>query len=59
MTAGGGYIVLGLCAGAASALLAAAPALLIEAVAGLALLGALGAALGSATRRASIARPRS
>lgn len=42
------YFVLGLSAGAAAALLAAAPPLLIQAAAGLALLGALAAALRSA-----------
>jgi benzoate membrane transport protein len=43
------YLVLGLGAGLATALLAASPAVLIEAVAGLALLGTLGAALRAAT----------
>ena len=43
------YIVLGLGAGLATALLAASPPLLIEAVAGLALLGTLGASLRAAT----------
>jgi benzoate membrane transport protein len=48
-TAGGVvYLVLGLAAGAATALVAIAPPLLIEAVAGLALFGALGAALTAA-----------
>jgi benzoate membrane transport protein len=42
------YIVLGLCAGFAAVLIAASPPLLIQAVAGLALLGSLAAALGSA-----------
>jgi benzoate membrane transport protein len=42
------YVVLGLGAGAATALVAIAPPLLIEAVAGLALFGALGAALAAA-----------
>jgi benzoate membrane transport protein len=42
------YLVLGLAAGLATALLAASPPVLIEAVAGLALLGALGAALSAA-----------
>ena len=41
-------VALGLCAGAATALIAASPPLLIEAVAGLALLGALGGALRAA-----------
>ncbi|TDU03877.1 benzoate membrane transport protein [Streptomyces sp. 846.5] len=48
VTAGALYIVLGLTAGLSAALLAAAPPLLIEAVAGLALLGTLGSALGAA-----------
>ncbi len=48
VTSGAAYVVVGLSAGAAAALLAAAPPLLIEAVAGLALLGALAAALGGA-----------
>lgn len=47
-TAGGGVIVLGLGAGLATALASAAPAGLIDAVAGLALLGALTAALAVA-----------
>jgi benzoate membrane transport protein len=48
-TAGGAvYLVLGLAAGAATALVAIAPPLLIEAVAGLALFGALGGALTAA-----------
>jgi benzoate membrane transport protein len=42
------YLVLGLGAGAATALVAIAPPLLIEAVAGLALFGALGGALAAA-----------
>jgi benzoate membrane transport protein len=46
---GATYIVLGLGAGVATALLAASPPLLIEAVAGLAMLGTLGAALRAAT----------
>lgn len=46
--AGLGYIAFGLTAGAATAFIAASPPLLIEAVAGLALLGALAAALQSA-----------
>ncbi len=45
---GGGYVVLGLSASVATAFVIAAPALLVEAVAGLALLGTLGAALASA-----------
>jgi benzoate membrane transport protein len=44
-TAGATYVVFGLCAGAATAFIAASPPILIEAVAGLALLGAFGAAL--------------
>ncbi len=47
--AGIGYIVIGLCAGAATAFIAAAPPLLIEAVAGLALVGALASSLAAAT----------
>ena len=42
------YLVLGLAAGAAAALVTLAPPLLIEAVAGLALFGALGAAVATA-----------
>ncbi|BBK42206.1 benzoate transporter [Allostella vacuolata] len=45
VVAGAGYVVLGLLAGAATAFVAAAPPVLIEAVAGLALLGAFAAAL--------------
>jgi len=45
VTAGATYVVFGLCAGAATAFIAASPPILIEAVAGLALLGAFGAAL--------------
>lgn len=45
--AGGGYIVLGLLAGATTAFVAGSP-ILIEAVAGLALLGAFGASLNNA-----------
>ena len=48
MAAGVSYIVLGLFAGFASAFIAASPPLLIEAVAGLALLGSLSAAMGAA-----------
>ena len=47
-TAGAAYVVLGLSAVAATALLLTAPPLLIEGVAGLALLGALGNALTAA-----------
>jgi benzoate membrane transport protein len=45
VVAGAAYILLGLSAGAATAFIAASPALLIEAVAGLALLAAFGGAL--------------
>ncbi len=48
LSAAAAYVAVGLSAGAAAVLLAAAPPLLIEAVAGLALLGALAAALSSA-----------
>jgi benzoate membrane transport protein len=48
VTAGGAYVVLGLSAGLAVALIASSPPLLVEAVAGLALLGALGAAVQAA-----------
>jgi benzoate membrane transport protein len=48
-SAGALYLVLGLGAGLATALLAASPPVLIEAVAGLALLGTLGNALRAAT----------
>lgn len=48
VVAGIGFVGLGLCAGVATALIAASPPLLIEAVAGLALLGALGGALRAA-----------
>jgi len=48
VTAGAVYILLGLTAGLSAALLTAAPPLLVEAVAGLALLGTLGSALASA-----------
>jgi benzoate membrane transport protein len=47
-SAGASYVVLGLCAGLAAAFIAASPPLLIQAVAGLALLGALGGALTGA-----------
>jgi benzoate membrane transport protein len=54
-TAGAALIALGLCAGVATALVAASPALLVDAVAGLALLfplaGALTAAIADAERR--------
>jgi benzoate membrane transport protein len=48
-SAGAAYLVIGLGAGVATALLAASPVILIEAVAGLALLPTLGAALRAAT----------
>lgn len=47
---GGAYVVLGLAASVATAFVVAAPELLVEAVAGLALLGTLGAALAGAVR---------
>jgi benzoate membrane transport protein len=49
VTNGACYLVLGPAAGLATAFIATSPPLLIEAVAGLALLGALGGALGAAT----------
>ena len=48
VAAGACYIVLGLCAGFAAVLIAASPPLLIQAVAGLALLGSLASAMGGA-----------
>ena len=51
MTAGATYIALGLFAAFATAFVAASPPLLIQCVAGLALLGSLGAALTSALAR--------
>jgi benzoate membrane transport protein len=48
IAAGVVYIVLGLCAGFAAVLIAASPPLLIQAVAGLALLGTLGTAVAAA-----------
>ena len=48
VVAGAGYIAFGLLAGAATALIAAAPPVLIEAVAGLALLGAFAGSLNAA-----------
>ena len=45
VVAGSTYVVFGLLAGAATAFIAASPPVLIEAVAGLALLGAFGSAL--------------
>jgi benzoate membrane transport protein len=53
VVAGAAYIVLGLFAGAATSFISAAPPVLIEAVAGLALLGAFGGALMGA-----VAEPR-
>jgi benzoate membrane transport protein len=50
VAAGAAYLLFGLVAGLATALLSSAPSLLIEAVAGLALLPALGSALTAATR---------
>jgi benzoate membrane transport protein len=46
--AGAGLVALGLCAGVATALVAASPAALVDTVAGLALVGALAGALASA-----------
>lgn len=46
------YVIFGLCAGAATAFISAAPPILIQAVAGLALLGALGASLLGAVTEA-------
>lgn len=48
-TSGATYVVFGLFAGLATALVATAPAILVAGVAGLALLGALGGALAGAT----------
>jgi benzoate membrane transport protein len=53
VTAGVIYIVFGLLAGGATALIAVSPPVLIEAVAGLALIGAFGAALMAAVQDAS------
>lgn len=50
LVAGAGYVVLGLFAGVAAAFVGAAPPVLIQAVAGLALLGAFGAALMAAVQ---------
>lgn len=55
--AGISYVVLGLGAGLATALVASAPPLLIEAVAGLALLGALGGALTAALEAPQVREP--
>ena len=52
VVAGGAYIAFGLLAGAATGLIAISPPLLIEAIAGLALLGSLGGALMGAMRDA-------
>jgi benzoate membrane transport protein len=52
VVAGATYIVFGLLAGAATSLIAVSPPVLIEAVAGLALLGALGGALMGAMAEA-------
>ncbi|WP_137392311.1 benzoate/H(+) symporter BenE family transporter [Rhodoligotrophos defluvii] len=52
VVAGITYVALGLCAAAATALLAASPPILIQAVAGLALLGAFGTALMAAMAEA-------
>jgi benzoate membrane transport protein len=57
VTAGGAYLVLGLIAGLATAFVAASPVVLIEAVAGLALLGALGGALATAAADESLREP--
>ncbi len=57
VVAGLAYVVLGLAAGAATTLIAAAPPLLIEAVAGLALLGAFGGALAGMTADARLREP--
>ncbi|SDZ37107.1 benzoate membrane transport protein [Micromonospora pattaloongensis] len=48
VTAGGGYVVLGLGSGLATAFVLLSPPVLVEAVAGLALLGALAAAIAAA-----------
>jgi benzoate membrane transport protein len=57
VTAGGAYLVLGLIAGLATAFVAASPVVLIEAVAGLALLGALGGALATAAADDALREP--
>lgn len=54
---GAAYLALGLGAGLATALVASSPPLLIEAVAGLALLGALAAALRTALADADVREP--
>ncbi|WP_235031402.1 benzoate/H(+) symporter BenE family transporter [Geminicoccus flavidas] len=53
VTNGAGYVLLGLFAGFAAAFIAASPPLLIQAVAGLALLGALSSALSGALAQES------
>jgi benzoate membrane transport protein len=53
VVAGGAHIAMGLGAGAVTALVATAPALLVEAVAGIALLGALASALSTAVGSAA------
>ena len=51
LTAGLGYLVLGLCAGLATAVVSASPPIIITAVAGLALLGAFAASIGASLER--------
>ncbi|WP_235833273.1 benzoate/H(+) symporter BenE family transporter [Glaciibacter flavus] len=51
LTAGIGYLVLGLCAGLATAVVSASPPIIITAVAGLALLGAFAASIGTSLER--------
>jgi benzoate membrane transport protein len=57
VSAGVAYLVLGLAAGVATAFVAASPVVVIEAVAGLALLGALGAALATAAADEALREP--
>jgi benzoate membrane transport protein len=57
VSAGVAYLVLGLAAGVATAFVAASPVVVIEAVAGLALLGALGAALATAAADETLREP--
>jgi len=57
VTAGAAYLALALTAGVATAFIAASPVVLIEAVAGLALLGALGASLATAAADESLREP--
>ena len=57
VSAGVAYLVLGLVAGVATAFIAESPVVLIEAVAGLALLGALGGALATAASDESLREP--